>query len=123
VKLKITELVLTTLIEHNALYGSTATPKEIFVKDEIIDAFYSACYEEAPGAFSTLKLLRNAWQPHVLEHYWVMPDGFACDVKVLQKKETRVEIDELNHHKFRTSYTVNEGSETGISLPANVTHS
>ena len=78
---------------------------------------------EAPGAFSTLDVLRRAWQPHALYHYWVMPDGFTCEIRVLEKKETRVEIDELNHHKFRTSYTINEGSEYGISLPANVTHS
>lgn len=106
-----------------SLYGSTATPKEIFKEDHIISAFYDACFMEAPGAFSTLDVLRRAWQPHALYHYWVMPDGFTCEIRVLEKKETRVEIDELNHHKFRTSYTVNEGSEYGISLPANVTHS
>lgn len=115
---------LTTLIEHKALYGSKATPKKIFGEEgPAIEAFYEAAHRCAPGAFGLLNTLLNAWQPWALSHYWKMPDGFDVAVKVMQTEETRIEVDELNHHKFKTSYKVNMGSKSGISLPANVTHS
>lgn len=107
-----------------SLYGSKATPKKIFGEDgPAIEAFYEAAMRSAPGAFGLLNKLLNAWQPWALSHYWKMPDGFDVAVKVMQTEETRIEVDELNHHKFKTSYKVNMGSKSGISLPANVTHS
>lgn len=107
-----------------SLYGSRATPKKIFGEEgPAIEAFYEAANRCAPGAFGLLNALLNAWQPYALSHYWKMPDGFDVAVKVMQVEETRIEVDELNHHKFKTSYKVNMGSKSGISLPANVTHS
>lgn len=107
-----------------SLYGSRATPKKIFGEEgPAIEAFYEAANRCAPGAFGLLNALLNAWQPYALSHYWKMPDGFDVAVKVMQVEETRIEVDELNHHKFKTSYKVNMGSKSGISLSANVTHS
>lgn len=107
-----------------SLYGSKATPKKIFGEEgPAIEAFYEAAHRCAPGAFGLLNTLLNAWQPYALSHYWKMPDGFDVAIKVMQTEETRIEVDELNHHKFKTSYKVNMGSKSGISLPANVTHS
>lgn len=107
-----------------SLYGSRATPKKIFGEEgPAIEAFYEAANRCAPGAFGLLNSLLNAWQPYALSHYWKMPDGFDVAVKVMQVEETRIEVDELNHHKFKTSYKTNMGSKSGISLPANVTHS
>lgn len=70
-----------------------------------------------------LPIMLNAWQANALEHSWVMPDGFEVVVKVMDKKEARIEIDELDHATFTVNYKVNEGSKTGISIPANLTHS
>lgn len=107
-----------------SLYGSKAKPTEIFgEKSPELGAFYEACHSKAPGAFQTLTLLKKAWQSMALFHYWKMPDGFDVALKVIESEETRVEVDELNHHKFSTSYKINIGTKTGISLPANVTHS
>lgn len=107
-----------------SLYGSQAKPKEIFGEDSPqLKAFYEACFTKAPGAFQTLTVLKKAWQSMALSHYWKMPDGFDCALRVVESEETRIEIDELNHHKFTTSYKQNVGTKTGISLPANVTHS
>lgn len=107
-----------------SLYGSKATPKEIFGEDgPMIEAFYAAAHHCAPGAFSLLNTLLGSWNAWALSHNWKMPDGFDVHIKVMQSKETRIEVDELGHHKFKTSYKENLGSKTGISLPANVTHS
>lgn len=107
-----------------SLYGSKATPKEVFGEEgPAITAFYESAFTCAPGAFSLLDDLLNSWNAYALSHYWKMPDGFDVAIKVMQTEETRIEVDELNHHKFKTSYKVNLGSRTGISLPANVTHS
>lgn len=52
-----------------------------------------------------------------------MPDGYDARVKVMQKKEARIEVDELDHATFTYEFYENAGAKAGISLPANVTHS
>jgi hypothetical protein len=52
-----------------------------------------------------------------------MPDGFDARVKVMTKKEVRIEIDELGHATMSYEYYENEGTKKGISLAANVVHS
>ena len=103
-------------------YGSKRKPKEIF-GDELLDFFYEACHLHAPGTFDLLDTLINAWQPHNMVHAWELPDGFTAHIKVCERIETDIEIDELHHHKFSTSYKVNRPQERGVSLAANVTHS
>lgn len=106
------------------MYGSKKTPKEIFGEDTPeLEAFYKAIQEIAPGAWDLLQVLLAAWNAGALAHVWKLPDGFDARVKVMQQITSRIEVDELGHSSFTYQYYVNEGSEKGISLPANVTHS
>lgn len=105
-------------------YGSKAKPKEIFGEDTPeLDAFYKAMHEVAPGAWELLQDLLGSWQPYTLAHQWKLPDGFHARVKVMQKKEARIEVDELNHATFTYEFYENEGSKSGLSNVANVVHS
>jgi hypothetical protein len=107
-----------------SFYGSKAKPKEIFGEDTPeLAAFYQAAQQVAPGAWELLQDLLDAWQPWALVHGWKLPDGFDARVKVMEKKEARIEIDELDHASFTYEFYENKGSKAGISLPANVTHS
>lgn len=77
-------------------YGSKQKPIEIFGKDTPqLNAFYSTITTHAPGAWEALQDMLDAWQPYALKHEWVLPDGFESRVKVMKKKEVRIEVDEL----------------------------
>lgn len=107
-----------------SFYGSKAKPIEIFGEDTPeLAAFYEAAVKLAPGAWELLQDLKAAWQPYALVHEWDLPDGFHARIKVMERVETRVEVDELDHASFTYIYYVNQGQKKGISLPANVTHS
>ena len=108
-----------------AFYGSKAEPKKIFGEDTPeLSAFYEASAIIAPGAWSLLQELLASWNPWTKKHSWKLPDGFDAVVKVMQKvDDCRIEVDELGGSSFTYEYYVNEGTEYGISLPANVTHS
>lgn len=126
------ELVVACTIPRNVakdalmttMYGSKAKPKEIFGEDtpELV-AFYAAAEKTAPGAWELLQVLRASWQPYALKHSWKLPDGYDAVVKVMEKKEARIEVDELNHATFTYEFYVNEGSKQGLSNIANVVHS
>ena len=106
------------------MYGSKAKPKEIFGEDTPeLAAFYQAAFIIAPGAWELLQDLLASWQPYALTHNWKLPDGFDARVKVMQKKEARIEVDELDHATFTYEFYENEGSKTGLSNAANVVHS
>lgn len=106
------------------MYGSRAKPIEIFGEDTPeLSAFYQAAAIVAPGAWELLQVLRASWQPYALVHAWKLPDGFDARVKVMEKVETRIEVDELDHATFTYEYYENIGSEKGLSLIANVIHS
>jgi hypothetical protein len=105
-------------------YGSKKVPKEIFGEDTPeLSAFYQGAFKVAPGAWELLQDLLGSWQPYALEHRWKLPDGFDARVKVMQKKETRIEVDELDHATFTYEYYENEGTKEGLSNVANVVHS
>lgn len=107
-----------------SFYGSKATPKALFGEDTAeLAAFYQAAQATAPGPWELLQDLLAAWQPYALEHAWKLPDGYDARVKVMQKKEARIEVDELDHATFTYEFYENVGARAGISLPANVTHS
>lgn len=107
-----------------SFYGSKATPKRIFGEDTPeLDAFYEAANLVAPGAWELLQDLLGSWQPYALVHQWKLPDGFDARVKVMQKKEARIEVDELDHATFTYEFYENEGTRTGLSNVANVIHS
>ena len=106
------------------LYGSVKEPIKLFGDGTPeLNAFYKAMYEIAPGASELVNVLKAAWQKWALNHSWVLPDNHHAEVPVMETIETRVEVDELDHHKFDYEYSINEGCEKGVSLIANVTHS
>jgi hypothetical protein len=86
-------------------------------------AFYKAATVVAPGAWELLQDLLASWQPYTLAHSWKMPDGFDVKIKVMDKKEVRIEVDELNHATFTYEFYENQGMKTGLSNVANMTHS
>ena len=107
-----------------SFYGSKEQPKIIFGEDTPeLAAFYQACMEMAPGAYELLQELLDTWQPYALVHAWKLPDGYDARVKVMQREETRIEVDELDHASFTYEYYVNQGSKKGLSNVANVVHS
>ncbi len=106
------------------MYGSKAKPKEIFGEDTPeLDAFYAAAFKVAPGAWELLQDLLASWKPFALSHQWKLPDGFDVKVKVMVKKDARVEVDELDHATFTYEFYENQGIEKGLSNVANVVHS
>ena len=88
-----------------------------------LHAFYQAMTIVAPGAWELLQDLLASWRPWALSHEWQLPDGFEAKVKVMGKKEARVEVDELGHSTFTYEYYENVGTEQGLSNVANVVHS
>jgi hypothetical protein len=107
-----------------SFYGSKAEPKNLFGEDTPeLDAFYQAAQSIAPGAWELLQDLLASWQPYALQHAWVMPDGFDARIKVMGKKEARIEVDELDHATFTYEFYENQGTKSGLSNAANLTHS
>ena len=105
-------------------YGSAATPKMIFGDGDMLDTFYEAGYEVAPGANELLEILLASWQPYAPEHSWRMVDGFMIKIPVLQKVQSKIEIDELEGHPaIQYIHYVNEGTAQGLSIAANGIHS
>jgi len=71
-----------------------------------------------------MPIMIDSWQPDALEHCWTMVDGFDVNKKVIQTIDTKIEVDELEGHPtFMYRYSDNIGSETGLSLAADITHS
>lgn len=103
-------------------YGSKAVPKRVFGEGEMLDVFYNAAMIIAPGAFQLMDELLESWRPFALDHTLVFPDGFVAVMKVMETKETRIEVDELDHATFTLQYKVNEGTERGRANVANTIH-
>lgn len=103
-------------------YGSKAVPVAVFGEGKELDTFYEAAHIIAPGAFKLMDELLESHRPFALSHALVMPDGFNAIMKVMQTKETRIEVDELDHATFTLQYKVNEGTERGRQNVANTTH-
>lgn len=103
-------------------YGSKAVPKRVFGEGEKLEVFYEAAHVIAPGAFTLMDELLESWRPFALDHSYIMPDGFNAVIRVMQTKETRIEVDELGGATFTLQYKENEGSERGLSNVANTIH-
>lgn len=105
-------------------YGSTRQPKNHFGEDTLeLQAFYDMVQTLFPGAFQTMQLLLQHWNPYTLQHIWELPDFHTAHVRVMQTVDARIEVDELDHTTFTHRIEVNQGTEYGLSIPANVTHS
>ena len=105
-----------------SIYGSKVKPIEVF-GEELLPVYYEACFTKAQGAFTLLDILINSWQPYALKHDWVLPDGHYVHIKTMSEVDTKIEIDELNHHKFATKYYENKGTKRGVKLAAHTIHS
>jgi Schitoviridae RNA polymerase len=107
-----------------SLYGSKAEPKKEFGEDTPeLYAFYKAMYKLCPGACDLLDILVNSWKPFASVQSWKLPDGFDARVKVMQQKEAKLEIDELNHTTCTYTWFENEGKSSDVKNCANVVHS
>ena len=105
-------------------YGSKEEPKRVFGPDSPeLEAFYRAGYKISPGSYDLLQILVDSWRPYALVHQWKLPDGFDARVKVMDKVEIRVEVDELFHSTFTHEYKENIGKPYGLANAANVVHS
>lgn len=104
-------------------YGSTRKPKETFGEDTPeLRAFEDACMEVAPEAFKLMGVLIDAWNPNALEHSWYMPDAFSVKIKVLEEKETKIYIKELDDACVTMITKENKPVKRGVSLVANSIH-
>lgn len=107
-----------------SFYGSKAEPVKLFGEGSAeLEAFYAAATTLAPGAWQLLQDLLASWRPYAMSHQWQLPDGYEAKVKVMQKVETRIEVDELDHATFGYEYYVNQGTSKGLANAANVVHS
>lgn len=105
-------------------YGSNAKPREIFGEDTVeLACFYEAQATIAPGAVQVMDMLLKSWQPFALTHEWVLPDGFEAKCKVMDAVDVKIEVDELDHMTFTHRFYENKGTETGLSIAANIVHS
>lgn len=104
-------------------YGSTRKPKETFGDNTPeLRAFEDACMEVAPEAFKLMGVLIAAWNPKALEHSWYMPDAFSVKIKVLEQKETKIYIKELDDACVTMITKENKPVKRGVSLVANSIH-
>lgn len=104
-------------------YGSTRKPKETFGDNTPeLRAFEDACMEVAPEAFKLMEVLIDAWNPKALEHSWYMPDAFSVKIKVLEQKETKIYIKELDDACVTMITKENKPVKRGVSLVANSIH-
>lgn len=105
-------------------YGSNAEPVKLLGDGTPqLKAFYKMLREVFTGVYELTNELVNAWQPYSAFHQWNLPDGHTAHIKVMQTKDVQIEVDELDHATFTHRILVNEGTEEGLSLVANVTHS
>lgn len=106
-----------------AAYGSIKVPQQVFGEGDTLDCFYRACNDVAKGAFELLEVLRKTWKPYALHHEWILPDAVQVSVKVMQKVEKRLEVQELGGYQMTTQWYENQGKEHGVSNIANIVHS
>lgn len=104
-------------------YGSKAQPKKVLGEGTPeYEAFYDMLETELPGAYSLIADIQSCWQPQTLAHEWEMFDGHKVFIPVMQPVDTKIEIDTLNGMSYTHRHLINEGTDTGISLAAHVTH-
>lgn len=101
-----------------SLYGSKRQPRRVFGED--IEVFYKTMEEQLPGAWALNEALIGLWQPYALSHDWILPDNFHAHIKVMSPFTREFTV--FGQLLTTTSYA-NIGTERGLSLAANVTHS
>jgi hypothetical protein len=69
-----------------------------------------------------LESLDACWQSDALSHQFTMPDGNVSFIPVMVDMEATIKVDELGGASFTHYWEENQGTATGLSLVANVTH-
>ena len=104
--------------EHNAAYGSTQKPKELFGNH--VDLFYQIMEDNAPKAWKLNTILQENWINTKDTISWVMPDNFHVNCTVKQKVESEFvfngQVRTFIHEEVMPS-------DKGRSLSANLVHS
>lgn len=104
-------------------YNSKAKPKEIFGEDtEELNTFYKVLEELFPGAEAVLSIINDSWSSTSMYHEWTLPDGHVAHVKVIERVDTRIDVDELDM-TFAYRFYPNQPSKKGTSLAPNIIHS
>ena len=85
--------------------------------------FHSTAQKLAPRAYKLRDALLGLWQPFALSHDWVMPDKHHVHKRVWQTKDTVIRVPLLNNRSFTFRNKENKGTETGLSIVADLTHS
>jgi hypothetical protein len=105
-------------------YGSTEQPKILFGDGtKELKEFYNFLRTELEGAYEAMNDMGAMWDVTALSHSWVLPDGHVAYVPVMEPVDKRIEIDELDHSTFTQRAYVNQPSEYGRSIMANIVHS
>jgi hypothetical protein len=113
---KVVKLALMT-----SMYGSQRQPKDAFGEGTTtLEMFYKMQDVILPGVRALRDDIQTLWQPFAADHSWTLADGYDVVIKVMEKVTTSVPF--LGQHVEVDRY-VNQGTEKGISLVANVTHS
>jgi len=85
-------------------------------------AFNRALGAAFPGAEDVMEIINDSWNDKALEHKWTAPDGHVIRVKVEEKEDKRIPIDELKV-TFTYRYNSNKPSKRKTSLCPNYIHS
>ena len=86
------------------------------------DAFYQVLDSKFPGAELIKETVNDCWDYSAKSHTLVYPDGHTAFLPVVEYKETRIEIDELEHSKITYRHKINCPSVNSASLLANLIH-
>lgn len=87
------------------------------------EAFYSILNDNFEGAEAVKDTINEYWNKNALHHTWTLPDGHVAYVPITEMKDTRIEVDELNHLTFTYRFEVNTPSFISSSLVPNIIHS
>lgn len=103
-----------------SLYGSKAEPVKVFGEGKMLDLFYQAMWQEAPGAWELNELFIDLPDGKTTEYVTTLPDGFTSHVKVEGKE---LEVFHFAGAPFEHYNTVEIPASVGYrALGANTTH-
>lgn len=102
-------------------YASTAQPKKIFGDNTPeLQAYWDTCHQMLPGGMEYLEVSQGAWNSDALYHQFTLPDGHVAKVLVTEVVEKKITVDELGGATFTHQAEINQCSDYGKSLPANI---
>jgi len=85
-------------------------------------AFFRTLKSQFTGAEDVMGIINDCWDDNALVHQWTAPDGHVCKVKVEEKEDKRIPIDEIGV-TFTYRYNANKPSRRKTSLCPNYVHS